>query len=449
MKESKTNVVNPDKIGVGKFWAWQSRGASAAINFIVVSFVAIYCTDSLGMPPALVGTLLAVSSVIDAITDLFAGYLVDKTNTKWGKGRPYEWAIVAEWIITFLMYSTPAGASLVVKAVWILVCRILINSVCTTLLSACQNPYMIRAFATNNQRVKLATFGGIVIMLASMVINIAFPIMMANIATSPQGWSHMVLLIALPAAFIGIMRFFFVKETVKVMDASEHEEVKLSDVFSVLKKNPYVWMVGFMYFGYTLVTGMGINTYFFTWVVGDIKKMSAASAIAIVALPLLFVFPTIMKNATKSLLVQAGCIAYIIAGFIMFFCYKSYTTLLVGFVFTGIASLPITYLTDLMMLDCGTYNAHISKKRMDGTIGAIKGFLGKIGGALGLGMVGWLLQAGHYDGTLSTQPDSALFMIRFLIGIVPVIIFAAIAIMMMFYKVDSMLPELEKEQNIQ
>lgn len=449
MKESKTNVVNPDKIGVGKFWAWQSRGASAAINFIVVSFVAIYCTDSLGMPPALVGTLLAVSSVVDAITDLFAGYLVDKTNTKWGKGRPYEWAIVAEWIITFLMYSTPAGASLVVKAVWILVCRILINSVCTTLLSACQNPYMIRAFATNNQRVKLATFGGIVIMLASMAINIAFPIMMANIATSPQGWSHMVLLIALPAAFIGIMRFFFVKETVKVMDASEHEEVKLSDVFSVLKNNPYVWMVGFMYFGYTLVTGMGINTYFFTWVVGDIKKMSAASAIAIVALPLLFVFPTIMKNATKSLLVQAGCIAYIIAGFIMFFCYKSYTTLLVGFVFTGIASLPITYLTDLMMLDCGTYNAHISKKRMDGTIGAIKGFLGKIGGALGLGMVGWLLQAGHYDGTLSTQPDSALFMIRFLVGIVPVIIFAAIAIMMMFYKVDSMLPELEKEQNIQ
>ena len=161
MKNNNSNTANPDKIGIGKFWAWQSRGASAAINFIVVSFVAIYCTDALGMPPALVGTLLAVSTVIDAITDLFAGYLVDRTNTRWGKGRPYEWAIVAEWILTFLMYSTPAGASLAVKAAWILVCRILINSVCTTLLSACQNPYMIRAFGTNNQRVKLASFGGI------------------------------------------------------------------------------------------------------------------------------------------------------------------------------------------------------------------------------------------------------------------------------------------------
>ena len=208
-------------------------------------------------------------------------------------------------------------------------------------------------------------------------------------------------------------------------------------------------MVGFMYFGYMLVSGMGVNTYFFTWVVGDIKKMSAASAIGMVALPLLFVFPAIMKNATKSLLVQAGCIAYIIAGFIMFFCYHSYIAILLGSVFMGIAALPITYLTDLMMIDCGTYNAHISKKRMDGTIGAIKGFLGKVGGALGLGMVGWLLQAGSYDGTLSVQPESALFMIRILAGMIPVIIFAAVAIMMMFYKVDSMLPELEKEQNMQ
>lgn len=87
-----------------------------AINFIVVSFVSIYATDALGMPAALVGTLLAASTFVDAITDLFAGYLVDKTNTRWGKGRPYEWAILAEWFLTFLMFTTPSAASLGVKA---------------------------------------------------------------------------------------------------------------------------------------------------------------------------------------------------------------------------------------------------------------------------------------------------------------------------------------------
>ena len=169
---TETKKNKEGKIGAVRFWAWQSRGASAAANFIILSFVTIYCTDALQMNPALVGGLLAGSKVIDAITDLFAGFLVDKTHTRWGKGRPYEWFIVIEWILTILMYAVPAEASTTVKAAWLLITYILINSVCTTLLSAAQNPYMIRAFETNEQRVKLASFGGIVIMAASMAINI-------------------------------------------------------------------------------------------------------------------------------------------------------------------------------------------------------------------------------------------------------------------------------------
>lgn len=38
------------------------------------------------MNPALVGTLLVVSKLLDGFTDIIAGYLVDKTNTKWGEG---------------------------------------------------------------------------------------------------------------------------------------------------------------------------------------------------------------------------------------------------------------------------------------------------------------------------------------------------------------------------
>ncbi|MBR2259828.1 MAG: hypothetical protein IJ899_21330 [Blautia sp.] len=52
----KTKTKNTDgKIGAGKFFAWQTRGASAAVNFIILSFVTIYCTDALKMNPAVVG----------------------------------------------------------------------------------------------------------------------------------------------------------------------------------------------------------------------------------------------------------------------------------------------------------------------------------------------------------------------------------------------------------
>lgn len=441
----KTKKENPNKIGIGKFWAWQSRGASVAVNFIILSFVSIYCTDALNMPPALVGTLLMASKIVDAVTDLFAGYLVDRTNTRWGKGRPYEWAIVAAWLATWLLYSMPGGAeaSLLVKSIWIFAMYVVINSICVTLLSACQNPYMIRAFGTDEQRVKLASFGGIIIMAASMAVNITFPIMMNRIATSPKGWSTLMLMIAVPLSVIGMLRFFFVKETIEVHDESETEKVRLSDVATVLKKNKYVYMVALMYFIYSLVTGMGVMTYFFKYVVGNVELMGTASAIAIVALPLLVVFPAIMKKVRKGRLVQIGCIFYAVSGLLMFFCHDNFAVLMAAFILTGIGSLPITYLTDLMMIDCATYNAMTSGKRMDGTIGAIKGFSGKVGSALAAGILGGLLSLGGYDGALKVQPDSAVFMIKAAQGLIPAVVFTVLAVVMAAYNLDKIV---EKEE---
>lgn len=47
----KEKKVNPDKIGIGKFWAWQMWGVSAAVNFLIISFITIYCTDTLKCRP--------------------------------------------------------------------------------------------------------------------------------------------------------------------------------------------------------------------------------------------------------------------------------------------------------------------------------------------------------------------------------------------------------------
>lgn len=443
MKERKNN---PDKIGFVKFWGWQTRGVAASVNFIMLGYISLFCTDALGMSAALIGTLLMASKVVDAITDLLAGYIVDKTNTRWGKGRPYEWFIVIEWVLTYLLFATPAGASNTFKAVWILVMYVMINAVCTTFLSAAQNPYMIRAFGTDNQRVKLASFGGIVIMVASMAANIILPTFIEGIRTDVNGWRLVILCVAVPMAVIGIFRFFLVKETIKIEDASTTESVTIKDTLQVLKGNKYVWFIGLMYLGYSFVTGMGIHTYYFTWVIGDLGLMGTASAMTIVVLPLLFVFPIIMKKISKGTMVRISCVFYIISGLLLFYFGEIFPLLLLAFVLAGIGSLPITYLVDLMMLDAGTYNHYTMGKRMDGTIGAIKGFLGKLGGALGIGAVGWLLELGGYNGLAETQTSGALFMIKFLAGYMNVIVFAAVGIVMLFYNLDKLLPEIEKKQ---
>ena len=58
--------------------AWQSRAISQGLRPDGNRFLSVYCTDTLKMNPALVGTLLVVSKLLDGFTDIIAGYLVDK-----------------------------------------------------------------------------------------------------------------------------------------------------------------------------------------------------------------------------------------------------------------------------------------------------------------------------------------------------------------------------------
>lgn len=69
--------------------------------------ITYYCTNSLGLSPGIVGTLLLVSKLFDGFTDLIAGLIIDKTKTKYGKARPYELCILGVWICTVLLFSTP------------------------------------------------------------------------------------------------------------------------------------------------------------------------------------------------------------------------------------------------------------------------------------------------------------------------------------------------------
>ena len=442
MKEKKNRKDNPGYIGALKFWTWSARDLSLSANFIVLSFLSIYCTNSLGLSPLLVGTLLMVSRIVDAVTDLFAGFLVDKTNTRWGKGRPYEFAILGAWLCTWLLYSTPSQASTTVKAVWIFVMYMFVNSVFSTLLNACGNPYMVRAFGSNEQRVKLASFGGILIMVASIIINILFPIAMNRIATSPKGWSTMIAMFALPLGLIGILRFFFVKETEHVDTVSE--AVQFKDVINVLRDNRYVYMVIAVQLVYALVTGTGVASYYYTYIVHNVEIMGTVSAMSVVVLPLMAFFPILLKKVPMGRVVQIGCVFYVAGSLVIFFSNGSIPVLIGATVIIGIGTLPVTYLINLMALDCGSYNAYLGRQRMDGTIGAIKGFANKLGAALGAGLLGIMLSLGGFDASAAEQSGSAHFAISAVYGLIPAILFALIAIMLHFYTLDKKMPEINR-----
>ena len=82
-----------------------------AANFIfqtMVMFQLAFYTDTFGITAAAAGTLLVVVRVWDAIFDPVMGVVADRTNTRWGKFRPWIlWTAVPFGIMGFLTFVTP------------------------------------------------------------------------------------------------------------------------------------------------------------------------------------------------------------------------------------------------------------------------------------------------------------------------------------------------------
>lgn len=160
----------------------------------------MYCTNALGMSAAVVGTLFMVSKIFDGVTDLVAGYIVDKTNTKIGRGRPYDLCIIGLWFTTWLQFSVPASFSMTAKCVWVFVCYTLCQSVFRSFMNAAGTPYMVRAFNNDQKYIKLSSIGGIITTAAVIVFNVIFPMFYAGIIYDASGWSRLVGMLAIDCA---------------------------------------------------------------------------------------------------------------------------------------------------------------------------------------------------------------------------------------------------------
>lgn len=442
---------NPNKIGIGKFWGWNARAVSVGCVTVIYSgYFMLYCTNALGLSSAVVGTLLLISKIFDGITDLFAGYLVDNTNTRWGKARPYEFAILGVWFFSWLLFSCPSNWSNTMKYVWIFIIYTLVNSILVTLLNVNQQTYMVRAFPNQLVMVKLNSYGGIVVTVGCAIVSMTFPMLVTSIATTAAGWSKLLAIYCVPLAIIGMLRFVLVKE-VNQLDAESESKINMKEIFSVFKSNKYVYLYWIMYLLYNVTLGISASSYYFTYVVGDLNKYMTIASLTMPLMLVMFAFPALMKKMRLSRIVMLGAAAGALGYGINFIAGANMPLLMLGGLFVGLGGLPIAYVGGMMGLDIAEYNALKGLPRAYGTIAAFGSFGSKVGSGVGSAVLGFILSAGGFisagaDGAaVMSQPESALTAIRMLYGLIPAVLFLGICIVLHFYDLEKRLPELRKE----
>jgi Na+/melibiose symporter-like transporter len=411
----------------------------------VFGFLMMFCTDTLGMPAALVGALLMGSKVFDGFTDLFAAYIIENTNTKLGKARPYEFCIIGIWGCTFLMFCASPAWSMAAKAVWVCSMYTFVFSVFNTLLGAANSPYMIRAFVRRQVVTKVASYGGIVTTLGAMVVSITFPMLMARLAASPSGWRQLVAIYALPLLVIGLLRLIFVKEVIQT-DKDKAEKVPVKQVLKMLASNRYIWVAAGMFGFFNIITNMNAGPYYFRYIVGDVSLMGVIQGIGMILLIAMFIMPRLTKRFSAPAIISGGVIISMFGYILFYFAGGNIVLLAAGTILVGAATFPLAYLQILIIMDLCTFNEWKGLPRMEATTSLGVNLFSKIGQAVGAGFMGVLLGAAGYDGTLTAQPDSAFTMIRLLYSLIPgagmllVLFFAG-----MLKKFSGKIPQLAKE----
>lgn len=445
----KKEKVKRTKVGVKRQICWQSSSISSGCLLMVQGFISIYCTDTMGMPAALVGTLLLVSKIFDGFTDLLAGYIVDNTKTKMGKGRPYEFCLLAGWLCTVLLFACPESFSMAAKSIWLFSMYVLVNSVFYTFLKANATVYMVRAFKTEDEIVSLSTYGNIIVFIGVLALNVTFPIMMGKLATSAGGWRTLVLIYAVPLAVFGMLRFLFIKETNDVDSGTgaKNEKVHLKDIMLVLKNNKYVWILALMAFVLNFVTSLGVSTYYFKYIVGDISLLSVMAFSQIFAIPFLLVFPAFVRKYSAKTLVVVGYILSAFSYLIIFIAKDNIPLLIFAMIMTGVGSMPGSSMSSILIIECSDFNEWKGLPRLEGTLGSVRGFASKIGAGLGAGATGILLGLSGYisSDAATVQPDSAILMIRMLFSLIPLVLYLLVVLTMKGYDLNKKLPQIRED----
>lgn len=438
--------TNPNRLPVWKVFAWQTSPISAGAVAIIMGYLMMYCTDVLGMSAVLVGSLLMASKLFDGITDLIAGWLVENTHSKLGKGRPYGLCLIGVWICTYALFAVPERWSMTGKAIWIFIMYTLIYSVFQTLLNAGETSYVIRAFGTAEAVTKVSSYGGIIITLASMVVSTTFPMFVARAGNDMGAWRKLMAMYMIPLLLLGLLRFLLIKEEkaddTEKSGVSKDEKVTMKDIFTLLTKNRFVWLLAIAVMIPKMLGGMSAATYYFKVIVGDLSVYSIIQLCSVAILVFMVVFPALMRrfNGMQVVGMAAGLG---IVGYIMnFFAGGNVPILIVGSILGGISVLPATYLKSVLIMQVGEYNTIIGMKKMEATMAAVLNFLEKLGNAFASFLIGALLSAAHYDGTLAVQPESAVTIIRLAYSLIPaaftlIVIFCVIGFKPMYRSIEA------------
>jgi glucuronide carrier protein len=443
---SRAQQERPAGLRAAQYVGYGAGDAANNLTFSMTSmFLLLYYTDVVGIAATTVGTLFLVVRVFDGFADLFAGRLVDRTNTRWGRFRPYLlFAAVPLLLLNIAVFTVPdlgdAGS---------LVYAYLTYMAFGLAYSLVNIPYGSLATAMTQEpveRSKLATY---------RVLGSNIAILLLAVAVSPQiagsgDLQRSLTITTVVLAVVGTGLYLFTFLTSRERVAHTTETPGLRETFASLKQNrallvlcgsSIVFLVGW----FSLQT---VTVYYARNVLGSADYyivLSVVQTAGVIAAALLV--PSLVARIGKKRVYQAlGAIA-LLAGVAVAFAPASVPAVaIVSFAFFGIGLGGVNTAAFALQADTVEYGEWKTGSRTEGATYSIFSFTRKVGQAIGAAAASYTIGLGGYVSGAASQPDGAVTAIKTAAGLVPaVFILAAILIMSAYPLTEARFQEIVRE----
>lgn len=416
----------------------------------LVGMLTYFYTDKVGITAATVGTIMLLTKIINAFTDLIMGKVVDSTKSKYGKARPWMlWTAIPTLLAIVLLFTIPAGASSMTKSIYAFITVTFATAVIYTAIAIPYGSLMAMRTKSSEERGKIgitrAVFGYIVGMVVSILL-----IPITNMFGGDQkAWIIVAGVLAVLSSLSLLLTFLSSKEeNEQIQNKDEEDKVSFVESLKLLFKNKY-WVI--MLFGMLIINIMyalsqATGIYYTKYILGNENLVGIMGAVGLipVVLGFLAVGPMVKKFGIAKA-ARIGLLLGAIAAIIRCFMPYSFTAALVLGGITTFATIPLMAVGGVLVNNTVEYGEWLSGKRLVGMVNSANSFGVKIGNGLGVALIGWILAFGNYDGTLMTQSDSAINSILVLTVYLPAILLIACYLVLRKYDLDNKYPEIVKE----
>ncbi|GAB3301462.1 MFS transporter [Pseudoclavibacter terrae] len=415
----------------------------------VSSFVLFYFTDTVGIGAAIAGTIILLGRVLDGTMDLVVGTLIDKTQTRWGKARP--WILLSTPIVTLAfvgLFNVPAGLSSTGQEIYAFVFYFLCLAIGYTGSNLAYHTLLSVITSDGKTRVSLTVMRTFAALLATLLVNFFTIPLIGRFGGGQTGWSITVAIYAAIAAITFIVVFLGTKERVTTtVEADRSSSRSVLELIRILLKNKYFYLGFALFFTQFLASGVGsVGIYFAKDVLGDPSLYSFFSLATMGPLLIgMWFMPMITARFGKRLPFLVGSALAVVGLGIALIDPTNFTMVIAGSVVRSIGTIPVSAALFALVADIVDYGEWRTGVRVDAMTYSAATAGQNLGAGVGAALVGWLLAASQYDGAAATQLQSAIDMEIFLFLGLPLIVYALQFVIAIFLNIDRYQPGMSED----